>query len=154
MKRPIKVKDILLVEDDPGSARLTELAIERSGASFSVTLATSGNQALKILRRQGQYKNAAQPDLVLLDITLPEMNGWEVLRDIRSDPKLMELAVVVLTVSKDDRYVQKCYDLQADGFINKPMNTEKFHGLIDSDDIFTLSIEPLSPEQVPPDIWY
>jgi len=154
MKDGISVKEILLVEDDPASARLTELVIERSKIDGHVTTVATGEEATKVLTRQGPYAKTAKPDLVLLDITLPTMSGWDVLATIRDDPKLTEIPVVVLTASCDDRYVQSCYDLRADGFINKPMTVEKLDHLLESNEVFSLSLEPMRPEHIPPDIWY
>ncbi len=147
----VQVRNILLVEDDPGSIRLTEMAVKNSKFDVQLQVAVDGGQAMVVLR---DSKQKALPDLILLDITLPGANGWEILRAIKNDSKLASIPVVVLTASIDERYVQKCYDLQADGFINKPLDVEKLTEILFGGEGFTLSLKPLKPGELPSDIWY
>jgi len=145
---------VLLVEDDPQSARLTQLAIQEAAPGVKIQMARTGAEAWEVLQALVHQSPEGLPDLVLLDITLPGVDGWQLLRQIRHDAALAGLYVVVLTVSKDDRYVQKCYDLHADGFVNKPLSSAKFTGLVMCRKEFSLSIEPPRPEEGPSEIWY
>lgn len=148
------IKSVLVVEDDPQSARLSQLAIQETDPQITIHLARSGAEAWEVLQTLVHESPDALPDLVLLDITLPGVDGWQLLAQIRRDAALAHLHVVVLTVSKDDRYVQKCYDLHADGFVNKPLSSVKFTRLVTSRKEFSLSIEPPSPDEGPSEIWY
>ncbi|MBN2377271.1 MAG: response regulator [Sedimentisphaerales bacterium] len=149
--RPI---EILLIEDDGASARLTERAIKHSKAGGRVSVVEDGSSALKYLKRVGRYKGVGRPSLILLDISLGEMTGWEVLSCIKDDPSLKEIPVVVLTASQDEYYVQHCYEMGADGLINKPMSTEKYEEMLETQEDFMLSIQPQPYCELPPDIWY
>lgn len=154
MKKIDRPIEILLIEDDPASARLTELAIEHSQAGGRVSTVKDGSLALKYLKRVGSYKGVGRPSLILLDITLGGMTGWEVLSAIKDDPALKEIPVVVLTGSLEEYYVQHCYEMGADGLINKPMSTEKYEEMLESQEEFMLSIQPQPNCELPPDIWY
>ena len=154
MKKIDRPIEVLLIEDDPASARLTELAIERSQAGGRVSIVGEGSSALKYLKRVGQYKGVGRPSLILLDITLGGMTGWEVLSCIKDDPGLKGIPVVVLTASQDEYYVQHCYEMGADGLINKPMSTEKYEEMLETQEDFILSIEGQPYCELPPDIWY
>ena len=112
----------------------TEMAVKNSKFDVQLQVAVDGGQAMVVLR---DSKQKALPDLILLDITLPGANGWEILRAIKNDSKLASIPVVVLTASIDERYVQKCYDLQADGFINKPLDVEKLTEILFGGEGFT-----------------
>ncbi len=124
--------EVLLVEDDKGSCLLTERTLMRSGITSHVTMAHDGLEALAILRQHDRYSSCVRPDLVLLDLKLPRMNGYEVLAEIRKDPALRHIPVIILTFSVFQDDMQKCYDLQANGYISKPINMEQFKALIHS----------------------
>ena len=147
-------KEVLLVEDDPGSAELTRIAIQRSKWEVNITVAPDCKVAFNILAKKGKYVNYARPNLILLDVSLPGMNGWEFLKEIRGNIELSGIPIYVLTVSQGQNDVQMCYELDADGFLNKPLSTEKFEKLVSSDEKFLLSIKPVPLSQLPPDIWY
>jgi two-component system, chemotaxis family, response regulator Rcp1 len=128
----VKQAEILLVEDDAGSARLTELALQDVKRPVHLTVACDGVEALAMLRREGKYAGAVRPDLILLDLRLPKMNGREVLAEIKKDPELGKIPVVVLSFSVYQEDMQQCYDLQASGFISKPIETEQINSLLES----------------------
>jgi CheY-like chemotaxis protein len=120
--RPI---EILLVEDNPGDARLAREAFSQSTVPNNMHHARDGEQAIAFLRRQGQWKDAPTPDLVLLDLNLPRRDGREVLEDIKSDPILRQIPVVVLTSSQAQEDILRSYRLHANCFITKPGNLEE-----------------------------
>ena len=120
--RPI---EILLVEDNPGDARLAREAFSQSTVPNNRHHARDGEQAIAFLRRQGQWKDAPTPDLVLLDLNLPRRDGREVLEDIKSDPILRQIPVVVLTSSQAQEDVLRSYRLHANCFITMPGNLEE-----------------------------
>jgi CheY-like chemotaxis protein len=120
--RPI---EILLVEDNPGDARLAREAFAQSTVPNNMHHARDGEQAIAFLRRQGQWKDAPTPDLVLLDLNLPRRDGREVLEDIKNDPILRQIPVVVLTSSQAQEDVLRSYRLHANCFITKPGNLEE-----------------------------
>ena len=119
--RPI---EILLVEDNPGDARLTREAFAQGTVRTNMHHARDGEQAVAFLRRQGGYKDAPTPDLVILDLNLPRRGGREVLEDIKSDPALKQIPVVVLTSSQAQEDVLNSYRLHANCFITKPGDLE------------------------------
>ena len=127
-----KMAEILLVEDDAGSARLTELAIAESRVEAKLTVARDGVEALSILRREGRHEGAPRPDLILLDLRLPKKGGREVLAEIRSDPEFRDIPVVVLSFSVYQEDMKRCYDLEANGYITKPIEAAQFVALMNS----------------------
>lgn len=123
---------VLLVEDDKGSCLLTERTLMRSGITSRVLLAHDGLEALAILKQQDKFSDCARPDLILLDLKLPKLNGYEVLAEIRKSPDLQHIPVIILTFSVFQDDMQKCYDLQANGYISKPINIDQFKALVHS----------------------
>jgi CheY-like chemotaxis protein len=119
--RPI---EILLVEDNPGDARLTREAFAQGNVKTNLHHARDGEQAVAFLRRQGTYKDAPTPDLVILDLNLPRRGGREVLEDVKSDPALRQIPVIVLTSSQAQEDVLHSYRLHANCFITKPGDLE------------------------------
>jgi CheY-like chemotaxis protein len=115
------VIDILLVEDNAGDARLAREALREGRFRNGFHHVASGEEALAYLRRSGKYAAAARPDLILLDLILPRMSGFEVLAEIKSDPSLRSIPVVVLTTSSDQQDVLRSYDLHANCCITKPV---------------------------------
>ncbi len=119
--------DILLVEDEPADANLVRSALKTNKVFCNVHHELDGVDALAFLRRQGErYKNAPQPDLILLDLNMPRMNGREFLAEIKKDPDLSMIPVVVLTTSDVERDVVASYKLGAAGYITKPVDMEQF----------------------------
>ena len=121
--RPI---EILLVEDNPGDVRLTQEVLKDGKIINHLSVVEDGESALKYLRRQGEYKGSVRPDLVLLDLNLPGKDGREVLAEIKTDPILRRIPVVVLTTSNAEADVLESYDLYANCYIVKPVDFEQF----------------------------
>ncbi|HEX5338897.1 MAG TPA: response regulator [Gallionella sp.] len=119
--------DILLVEDEPADANLVKSALKTNKVFCTLHHEMDGVDALAFLRRQGErYKDAPQPDLILLDLNMPRMNGREFLAEIKKDPELAAIPVVVLTTSDVERDVVSSYKLGAAGYITKPVDMEQF----------------------------
>ncbi len=140
--RPI---EILLVEDDPGDVRLTREALKGAKVVNRLTVVEDGVEALTLLHRQGKYAHAPFPDLILLDLNLPRKDGRAVLTDIKTDPDLRRIPVVVLTTSQDERDILHAYNTHANCYINKPVDLKQFLAVVESIDNFWLSIVKLPP---------
>jgi CheY-like chemotaxis protein len=141
-----RLVEILLVEDNPGDVRLTQEALKEGRVHNILHVAEDGVEALAFLRRQDKYGSAPRPDLILLDLNLPKKDGREVLEEIKHDPDLRRIPVVILTTSKAERDIIKSYDLHANCYINKPVDLEQFIEVVKSVDCFWLSIVKLPPE--------
>ena len=137
--------EILLVEDNPGDIRLMQEAFKDHKVRNNLSVAEDGEQALAFLRREGQHANAPRPDVILLDLNLPKKDGREVLAEIKQDPDLLRIPVVVLTTSTAEQDILSTYDLHANCFINKPVNLEKFFTVVQTIEDFWLSIVKLPP---------
>lgn len=140
--RPIH---ILLVEDNAGDVRLTREALKEGKVGNSLTVAPDGVEALAILRQEGRYAGEARPDLILLDLNLPKKDGREVLAEIKDNPALKRIPVVVLTTSKAEEDILRTYDLHANCYITKPVDFDKFVSVVKSIDDFWLSVVRLPP---------
>ena len=138
--RPI---EILLVEDNPGDVRLTVEGLKESKVRNNLHVARDGVEAMEFLHRQGQHTNAVRPDLILLDLNLPRMDGREVLLEIKSDAKLKTIPVVVLTTSRAEHDVLRSYELQANCYITKPVDLEQFITVVKSIEDFWFTIVTL-----------
>ncbi|HVE13954.1 MAG TPA: response regulator [Elusimicrobiota bacterium] len=123
-------KRVLLVEDDPSDVMLMEEALKESGASIEFQVARDGIEAMAYLGGQGAFAGAARPSLVLLDWRLPQKSGEEVLREIRGDPALKLLPVLVLTTSASEKDVRAAYSLGANAFITKPTGMDRLRELV------------------------
>jgi two-component system, chemotaxis family, response regulator Rcp1 len=132
--------EILLVEDNPGDARLAMEALKDSKLLNNIHHVVDGEQAIDFLRREGDFQDAPRPDIVLLDLNLPRKDGREVLADIKNDPKLQMIPVVVLTTSEAEQDIVQSYRLHANCYITKPVDLDKFLHIIDSMQDFWLSI--------------
>jgi CheY-like chemotaxis protein len=141
--RPI---EILLVEDNPGDVRLTIEALKEGKVRNNLSVAKDGVEALTFLRQQGAFASAARPDLILLDLNLPRKDGREVLAEIKEDPSLRRIPVVVLTTSKAEEDILRTYDLHANCYITKPVDLEQFISVVRSIDDFWLSVVRLPPK--------
>jgi len=135
--------EILLVEDNPGDVRLTVEVLKDARVRNRMSMVNDGVAALAFLRREGGYADAPRPDLILLDLNLPKKDGREVLAEIKVDPDLRRIPVVVLTVSKDEEDILKSYDLYANCYITKPINLEQFITVVKSIEDFWLTIVKL-----------
>lgn len=140
--RPI---EILLVEDNPGDVRLTREALKEGKVRNNMQVAEDGEEALAFLHRQGRYAQATRPDLILLDLNLPKKSGREVLEEIKADPELKRIPVVVLTVSKAEQDVLKSYNLHANCYITKPVDLDQFITVVQSIEDFWLTVVMLPP---------
>ena len=140
--RPV---EILLVEDNPGDERLTREALKEGKVYSNLHWVKDGVEAMAFLRRAGQYKDVPRPDIILLDLNLPKKDGREVLQDIKTDPDLRRIPVVVLTTSKAEEDVLRTYDLHANCYVTKPVDLEKFIVVVKSIDVFWLTVVTLPP---------
>lgn len=123
----MRSKDILLVEDTPGDVRLAHEAIRDAKVRTNLHVVGDGVEAMAFLRRQGKYADAVRPDLVMLDLTMPKKNGFEVLAEIKADADLKNIPVIIFSVSKSEGDIRRAYDLQANCYIVKPAD---LYGLI------------------------
>jgi len=124
--------DVLLVEDNPGDVRLTLEAFAEANPSVALQIAIDGREAMAILRREGVHAHAPRPDLILLDLNLPKMDGREVLAQIKADDSLKLIPIVVLTTSDDDVDVRQSYTLRANCYLRKPVELHLFEDLVKS----------------------
>jgi two-component system, chemotaxis family, response regulator Rcp1 len=138
--RPI---EILLVEDNPGDARLTQEALREGKIRNNLHHAKDGVEALAFLRREGNYANAPTPDLILLDLNLPRKDGRQVLSEMKEDPRLRVIPVVVLTTSEAEKDIVKSYELHANCYITKPVDLEKFIEIVRAIESFWLAVVTL-----------
>ncbi len=122
----LKKLKVLLVEDNPDDVLITERALEKGDAKCELFVARDGEEALDFLRRKGKFKDAPRPDLILLDLNLPKINGLEVLAEIKRDNQLRRIPVIVLTVSDAEEDMVRAYDSGASGYITKPASTVEF----------------------------
>jgi chemotaxis family two-component system response regulator Rcp1 len=134
--RPV---NILLIEDNPGDVRLTQEAFKEGDLGVNLSVVMDGVEAINYLRKTGKYTESITPDLILLDLNLPKRDGREVLEDIKADPALMFIPVVVLTTSNAEQDIIKTYRLHANCYINKPVDFEKFFDVIQKIEDFWLS---------------
>ena len=135
--------DFLLVEDNPGDVRLTQEALKSHKVQNNLHVATDGEEAMAFLRRQGKYANAPRPDIILLDLNLPKKDGREVLAEIKSDPNLKTIPVVIITSSEAEQDVIKSYNLNANCYVTKPVNLDQFIKVVQSVNDFWITIVKL-----------
>lgn len=135
--------DILLVEDNEADVRLTQEVLTDSKVHNNLMVANNGVEALKCLRRQGKFKDSPRPGLILLDLNLPVKDGREVLAEIKADPNLKRIPVVVLTTSKAEEDILKTYNLHANCYITKPVDLEQFVTVVKYIEDFWLAIVQL-----------
>ncbi len=138
-----KIVHILLVEDNPGDARLTKEVFSECKVKNTLDVVENGEEALLFLRKKGKYENAVTPDLILLDLNLPKKSGQEVLADIKSDEELKKIPVVVLTTSEAEKDILKTYNLNANCYINKPVDFEQFVEIVKLIENFWLTVVKL-----------
>jgi len=140
--------EILLVDDNPGDVRLTQEAFRDAKVQTNLHVASDGVEAMAFLQREGKYMDAPRPDLVLLDLNLPKKDGREVLAEIKDDPILKTIPVVILTTSASEADILRSYRLHANCYITKPFGLEGFLDVIKSIDAFWLSVVKLPHEGV------
>jgi chemotaxis family two-component system response regulator Rcp1 len=140
--RPTPI-DILLVEDNAADVRLTQEVLKDSKVRNNLIVANNGQEALTCLRRQGKYTGAPRPDLILLDLNLPVMDGREVLEKIKADDDLKRIPVVILTTSKAEEDILRTYNLHANCYVTKPVDLDQFVTVVKSLEDFWLAIVKL-----------
>ena len=138
--------EILLVEDSPGDVRLTREALKDAKMHINLHVASDGIEAMAFLNREGEYADVPRPDLILLDLNLPRKDGRQVLEEIKVNPALMTIPIVILTTSASDEDVLRSYRLHANCYISKPVDLDGFLKVIKSIDYFWLSIVKLPRE--------
>ena len=138
--RPV---EILLVEDNPADVQLTVEALRDARVHNNLHVAGDGEEALAFLRRRHGYAEAPRPDLVLLDLNLPRKSGREVLSDIKADPDLRRIPVIILSTSSNDDDIASAYDLAANCYVTKPVDLDEFIGVVRAIDSFWLSLAKL-----------
>jgi two-component system, chemotaxis family, response regulator Rcp1 len=144
---PARPIDILLVEDNAADVRLTQEVLTESKVHNNLIVANDGAEAMLLLRKQGKFAKAPRPDLILLDLNLPIKDGREVLAQIKSDPDLKKIPVVILTTSKAEEDIVRTYDLHANCYINKPVDLEQFVTVVNYIEDFWLAIVKLPPHK-------
>ena len=130
---------VLLVEDSPGDVRLTQEVFREANRSIKLHVAVDGVEAMAYLKREGIHSNAQRPDIILLDLNLPRMDGWEVLALIKADENLKTIPTVILTTSEAEADVIKSYKLQANCYLRKPVQLDAFEALVKSINDFWLT---------------
>ncbi len=138
--RPV---EILLVEDNPGDIRLTREAFKEAKMRNNLHAVGDGVEAMEFLRREGEYASAPRPDLILLDLNLPRKDGREVLAEVKEDPELRRIPVVILTTSKAEEDIARTYDLHANCYITKPVGFEQFMDIVKHIEEFWLTVVKL-----------
>jgi chemotaxis family two-component system response regulator Rcp1 len=124
--------EVLLVEDSPGDVRLTQEAFRDANRSIHLHVAADGVEAMAFLRKEGAHVNVPRPDIILLDLNLPKMDGREVLAHIKEDDSLKTIPTVILTTSDAEADIVKCYQLQANCYLSKPVQLDAFEALVKS----------------------
>ena len=135
---------VLLVEDDPGDVLMTKEAFEHYKLRNVLHVVTDGEQALQFLRRTGGYADAPRPGLILLDLNLPRLDGLEVLAELKADPVLKVIPVVILTTSQAQQDVLRSYALHANAYVSKPVDFETFMEVIRQIDNFFVTVVKLA----------
>jgi CheY-like chemotaxis protein len=136
---------VLLVEDDPGDVMLIREAFAENKVGNVLSVVSDGVEAMKFVRGEGDYAAMERPDLVLLDLNLPRKSGAEVLAEIKSDPRLSTIPVVVLTTSQAEEDVLRSYEMHANAYVTKPVDFERFGQIVRQIDEFFVGIVKLPP---------
>jgi CheY-like chemotaxis protein len=139
--------ELLLVEDNYGDVVLTQEAFSRAKVANHLSVARDGEQALQMLRRQAPYTDQPRPDLVLLDLNLPRLDGQAVLKAVKADPATQTIPVVVMTSSRAEIDILKSYQLNANGYIVKPVDFERLSEVVASIESFWFQVVVLAPAQ-------
>ena len=141
----LKPVEVLLVEDNTGDVRLTLEAMKEGKVINNLSIASDGVEAMAFLRKEGRYKDAARPDIILLDLNLPKKDGREVLAEIKADASLRLIPVVVLTTSQAEEDILRTYNLHANCYVTKPVDLEQFINVVKSINDFWFSVVKLPP---------
>lgn len=140
------MKTVLLVEDSLGDVRLTREAFRAANNAVELHVALDGVEAMAFLRRQGVHAGAPRPDMILLDLNMPRMDGREVLAQIKNDDNLKKIPTVILTMSDADADIEIGYQLQANCYLNKPVELDAFDAIVKSINDFWLTVVKLPPQ--------
>jgi CheY-like chemotaxis protein len=146
MQTPEPIR-ILMVDDDPADVRLAREALKNNKLHVIMHDVPDGMEAMAFLRRQGPYAKMSRPDLILLDLNMPRMNGREVLAELKRDAELGRIPVIVLTTSRGEEDILAAYDMNANCFITKPVGWKKFIKVVESIELFWLTVVQLPKEQ-------
>jgi CheY-like chemotaxis protein len=138
--------EVLLVEDSPGDVRLTQEAFRDANDSIHLHVASDGVEAMAFLKHEGTHVHAPRPDIILLDLNLPKMDGREVLAHIKADDSLKRIPTVVLTTFDAEADIVKCYELHANCYLKKPVQLDEFELLVKSINVFWLTKVELPPQ--------
>jgi CheY-like chemotaxis protein len=138
--QPLKPIDVLLVEDDPGDTLMIKEAVEDNKVRNRLSTVADGVEALTFLRREGEYGDAPRPDLILLDLNLPRKDGRQVLEEIKADPELRTIPVVVLTTSEAEEDILRSYSLHANAYVTKPVDFDRFIEVVRQIDEFFVEV--------------
>ncbi|MGD0551795.1 MAG: response regulator [Sedimentisphaerales bacterium] len=138
--------EILLVEDSPSDAALTIEALKAGKVANRLNHVEDGVEAINFLRRQGKYAKATRPDLIMLDLNLPKKDGREVLEELKNDPDLKLIPIIVLTTSRSDKDVLQSYEFNANCYITKPVDFEHFIDVVKTIEKFWLTVVTLPPK--------
>jgi CheY-like chemotaxis protein len=139
----LQVVDVLLVEDDEGDVLMTREAFEHYKIRNKLHVVTDGEKALQFVRRSGEYADAPRPGLILMDLNLPRRDGLEVLAEIKEDPELRVIPVVILTTSQAEEDILRSYALHANAYVSKPVDFERFIEVIRQIDCFFITVVKL-----------
>jgi chemotaxis family two-component system response regulator Rcp1 len=140
---------VLLVEDDPDDVYLTQEALRASKLRLSLAVVSDGVAAMQYLRSEAGYAECRRPDLILLDLNLPRMDGREVLTEVKDDPALTDIPVVILTTSKAEEDIAASYRQHANCYISKPVGIEQFRSVVASIESFWFTVVQLPPDHAP-----
>jgi CheY-like chemotaxis protein len=138
--------EILLAEDNPGDVRLTEKALDHGNIINNLHVVENGVEAIAFLRQEGEYADKPRPDLVLLDLNMPKKDGREVMEDMKDDPSLRRIPVVVLTSSEAEEDVVRSYELNANAYLTKPVDFDGFVDIVKRIEDFWFSVVKMPPK--------
>lgn len=138
-----KTAEILLVEDNPADIRLTQEALKENKLQINLHVARDGEEAMDFLNKKNEYANKPTPDLIILDLNMPRKDGREVLKEIKEDPKLRTIPVVILTVSKAEEDILLSYQYHVNCYIRKPLDLKQFIDVVKSIETFWFTIVTL-----------
>jgi CheY-like chemotaxis protein len=141
-----RVLNVLLVEDDPGDILITEEALAAGSVNSTLHVVNDGEQALNFLRKQADYQEVPRPDLILLDLNLPKMDGHAILTEVKNDPELRRIPIIVLSTSQAPEDVFRSYDLHANAYVTKPVDFASFVDAVREIDDFFARTAALPPE--------
>jgi len=141
--REIKLIDILVVEDNPGDARLIKEVLKSNKIYNSLYIAEDGVEAIDFLNKKGKFSDAPRPDLIFLDLNLPRKDGREVLAEIKGDKRFKQIPVVIMTMSQSDEDILKSYQLHANCYVTKPIDLDQFVKVVESIEDFWFSLVKL-----------